>query len=556
MATGAMHGISPDAANEHASNDVQRVSADSQQPNNKPSTGLEHRSITGLGRNSLWRYLTLLVSSAEGLLVAGIALRRLGTSEYGAFALIAAAIGLIGTIDFALSFSVTRSVARDNDRFSEDDRHRARTDVAVAHATYAACGIGGVAATGLILWVLPLFRGSSGVGIADDRLTILLVGLSMAFYLGTAVLEGIPAGRNRFSVTAMGVSLGAVANVAFVVITIHHLHLVALGGGQLIGVVITRIVGAQWVRRNEPWFRFVPRKARRSELRRVMVFALPLLVISVGGQIVATSDLVVIGAFSAAASVALYRVGSLAPSQLIAAVYTGFDGVFPSLSSSSSNKAQEADIAFLTKIVCFATGIAFGALVMLRTDVVTIIMGHSTGLATTVLILFCATWVANTPVHGISLVLVARGRQKTFIPLVTAELVANLVLTIIFVAAFGPIGAAVATLGTIVVSNDLLFPLVVRKELEISAFRIVWEIGFVAIACGAIVAVCSVLPVSNMHPGVARFFAGGGISLVVGTLTGIFLLGQSGRKRFARMLRKTDDGAVGVDSVLPIEGVP
>lgn len=552
--TGVDEQISPSASNDRGFNDIERASHESQRINNGSDSGVGRHSISGLGKNSLWRYLTLLVSSAEGLLVAGIALRRLGTTEYGAFALIAAAIGLIGTLDFALSLSVTRSVARDSERFSEEERARARADVAVAHATYCVCGAAGIAATGLILWVLPLLRGSTSVGIGNDRMTILLVGLSMALYLGTAVLEGIPAGRNRFSVTAAGVSLGALANVGFVLLTIHHLHLVSLGGGQLIGVVVTRIVGAQWVRRNEHWFQFVPTRVGRPALRRAMAFTLPLLVISVGGQVIATTDLVVIGAFAAAASVAYFRVGSLAPNQLIAAIYTGFDGVFPSLSSGSSNDAQEADIAFLTKVVCYVTGVAFGALVMLRKDVVTIIMGHSTSLATTVLILFCATWVANTPVHGLSLVLFARGRQKAFIPLVTAEFLVNLVLTVVFVASFGPTGAAVATLGTIVASNDLLFPWIVRREFGISPFKVVWQIGFVSIACGCIVAAASILPVSSLHPGAGRLFSAIGITIVVGSLVGMVLLGTSGRKRFSGMLRK-ESLAPGADPFVPIEGV-
>jgi len=73
---------------------------------------------------------------------------------------------------------------------------------------------------------------------------------------------------------------------------------------------------------------------------------------------------------STAAAVALYRVGSLGPNQLVSLVYAGFDATFPSLSASSSKEEQENAVAFLTRVACYGAGIGFGTLVMLRVDIV------------------------------------------------------------------------------------------------------------------------------------------------------------------------------------------
>ncbi len=495
--------------------------------------------VTGLGRNALWRYIALGASTAEGIVVAAVALRHLGTTGYGAFALAAATIGLLGTVDFGLALSVMRSVAKDNDSFPQAERDEAKRNVAVAHATYVLFGTAALTATAFVVWLLPLLSKSEGVGLGQDRLTILLVGVSIGLYLATAVFDGIPAGRSRFSVTAVASSAGAAANIVFVVATIGHLHLVALGAGQLIGTIVTRSIGGAWIRLHETWFSMRPTRARRVDLRRVAMFTLPLLVLSVGGQLIAATDLLVIGALSTAAAIALYRVGSLAPNQLISLVYTGFDATFPSLSASSSREDQENAVAFLTRVACYGAGIGFGALIMLRVDIVSLVVGHSSHLATTVLIVFSGVWIANVPVHGLALLLIARGRQSSFIPLVAAEAAANLAMTIGFVFAFGPMGAAYATLVAIVISNDIVLPFVVRREFQMSPHRIVWRDGFPPILIGAAASAVSILPFYTLHEGFGRLIVGATTATGIGLGLGYLLLGPSGRDRFITMMRST-----------------
>ena len=138
---------------------------------------------------------------------------------------------------------------------------------------------------------------------------------------------------------------------------------------------------------------------------------------------------------------------------------------------------------------------------MMRDDVVVVIVGHSSHLASLVLVVFCAAWIANIPVHGLALLLIARGRQGSFIPLVAAEAMANIVLTVCFVEAFGPIGAAEATLLTIAVSNLLILPYVVRREFGFSTFRVVWWNGAVPVAVGLVIPAVIALPFYVLHPG-------------------------------------------------------
>ena len=122
-----------------------------------------------------------------------------GQEQLAASVAVIVGCGALGTIDFGLSLSIMRSVAKDTERFPQLERLRARADVAAANSVYALCGIATLAVTGLVVLWLPLLTKSARIGSGEDRLTILLVGVSIAIYLGTAAYDGIPAGRRSGS---------------------------------------------------------------------------------------------------------------------------------------------------------------------------------------------------------------------------------------------------------------------------------------------------------------------------------------------------------------------
>jgi Na+-driven multidrug efflux pump len=61
--------------------------------------------------------------------------------------------------------------------------------------------------------------------------------------------------------------------------------------------------------------------------------------------------------------------------------------------------------------------------------------------------------------------LVARRQQHALVKLVWCEYLANLVLTAILVAGHGAVGSAVATLITLSISDLLVMPVILRREL-------------------------------------------------------------------------------------------
>ena len=496
--------------------------------------------ISGLGRNALWQYINFFASSLAGIFIVGFALRRLGTAAYGLFALAVAIIGILNTVDFGLRLAVVRATARDSDAFTADERAQARGDVESAHFAYATAGAGAAlvsALGGLVLYVT-----SSGLS-ATEHLpaAIVLIGLSVGISLGTSAYSGVLFGRRQFRVPAIGGVLGTIVELILIVLTIDRLRLVALGLGLLASVGVSQAYGAWWLRHRETWFHLLPRPHNWEAIRRVAVFATPLTIVPLAAQIIPATDLAVVGAVATASAVGLYQAGSAIPGGVIALLFTGFDTIFPHLAGTADSSGQEVAVRFLTRVAAFVGGAAFATVILLRADVIWVMVGQPSALAESVLIVFCGIWMANIPLHGPALLLIAHGRQRLFVPLIAVETTANLALTAPFAIWIGPIGAAVATLVTIVISNLGVFPYLVRHEFP---HNTVWgptAAALVTMAVGAASAAIAVAPLLLLPLGwgrlVAGFLAGG----IVASALGLLFLGDEGRTTLIAMLRQSSD---------------
>lgn len=493
---------------------------------------------SSLGRNVLWSYSGQAASLFSSVVVAAIAFRRLGAPGFGVYALVVSVTNLLGTANFGLNSAVIQATSRDDPAFAEEGRRSARRDIEVAHFAYVALGAMALVGTGVILLVVTHMTVDPSARQDYLPIMIVLLGTATAISLGTSAFAGIPVGRRRFAVNTVSTVVGAVANLVVVVLLLGTIKAGALGAGQLANVVTSRLVNYVWLRREERWFRVAPSRPRRAELRRVVVFALPLLIISLGGQLIATTDLLVVGGVASASAVALYRIGSLAPNQGVTVLFTGVDAALPVLAATPDPSEQERLARFVSRIACLAAGVLYGAMMIFRADVLRILSGHVSLLGQEVLLVFAGVWLVSVPVHCLALLLIARGRQMAFAPLVAGEVVANIALTIVLAIVIGPIGAALATLVTIFLSNQLLLPWVLRGESFDTSPRVVAAEGILWLFGGLLLAGCGGGLYLFLHPGILRLTLGTVSAGVTGLVGGALVLGSSGRSEFAAMLKR------------------
>ncbi len=500
---------------------------------------------SSVGRNVLWSYGGQAVALLSSVIVAAVAFRRLGAPGFGVYAVVVSITSLLATANFGLNTAVIRATSRDDPAFSSAERSSARREVEVAHAAYAGLAGAALVGTAMILVVISQMRLDTSARHDSLPLMVVLLGISTSISLATSAFTGIPIGRRRFAVNTVSGASGALANLIVVMGLLGTARAGALGAGQLASVVLARSIGFIWLRREEPWFRLVPPIPRSSELKRVMVFAAPLVIIALGGQIIATTDLMVVGAVASAVAVAIYRIGSLAPNQASTVLFTGIDTILPVLAGTPDPRAQERLARFASRIASFSAGVLYGAMILFRADVLVVLSGRPSVLGQQVLLAFAGVWLANVPVHCLALLLIARGRQRSFAPLVTAEILANIGLTILLTTSLGPIGAAVATLVTIWLSNQVLLPWFVRRELlALSARGVVTE-GLLFLVIGLIFAGLGGGACLLLRAGLLRLVLGLAGSLTAGSIGGAFLLGPSGRSELVALLRHR--GARGAD---------
>lgn len=495
-------------------------------------------SMGGIGRDVALTYLTPLATAATSLLLLGYAIRHVGTTDYGLFAVLASVIALVTMVDYSLSTSVVRSAAQRAAAGDETAHEVAEMEMSVAHSALVALG-GCVALIGLPIAVLlpSVVRVPSGRESAFFVCAV-LVSLAAGFSLATAAIPGAARGCRHFGAVAVSSLSGAGSRVVLVILLAPRLQLVALGVAQVASVLVDRLLIIGWARRHLPWFPLRPRRFTLASARRVAVFAAPLFLFAIDYQVVTSSDAIVIGALAGPSAVAAYRVGAIIPIQGLVLLATAWTAILPALAGAPSAGDQVALMRFATRILSYVGAICFGVTALFREDLVQLLLGRSDPLAEGVLLLFSVTFAVHLGLHGLFMLLVARNRQHVVAFVVPVELTINLSLTVILVGQVGPWGAALAAAVSYGLSDLILFPFLARREFVPTPGRLIATDSLVPAALGAAVCFLSTLAVRLvLGPSPGRLVLAALLAAGVGGAAGLLALGSGGRAHLVAAVR-------------------
>lgn len=495
-------------------------------------------SADGVGRDVVLTYLTPLATAVTSLLLLGYALRHVGTTDYGLFAILSSIIALVTMVDYSLSTSVVRSAAQRATAANDAARDAAGFEVSVAHSALAVLG-GCVVLLGVpMAYLLPsVIQVPTGRG-SDLFVCTLLISLAAGLSLATAALAGAARGCRLFGALALSSLAGMASRVILVVLLAPRLKLVALGVAQLTSVLVDRVLIAGWIRRRVPWFPFRPRRFTLASARRVAAFAAPLLLFAINYQIVTSSDAIAIGVLVGAPAVAAYRVGAIIPIQTLVLLATAWTAIFPTLAGERSPSAQLALMRFATRILTYVGAICFGVIALFREDVVRLLFGRADPLAELVMLLFSLIFAVHLGLHGLFMLLVARNRQRVVALVVPVELAINLSLTVILVQVFGPWGAALAGVISYGFTDLVLFPFLARREFVPVPARLIATDTLVPALLGGLVCFLATLPCRLLlGPSFARLVVSALLAVAIGGVTGLLMLRNRGRRHLLDALR-------------------
>lgn len=486
--------------------------------------------LGGYVRGVAWTYASVAAAGASTFFLAAWSVRRVGTAQFGVFALVASLTGLLMIFDYAIGLALQRAAARVE---ANVDRRESEAQRAAVHAGHGAYAMLGAVAALLAVGVGGALGVAGSAGVPNLAAVVVLVGLATALQVGTAALPAVAAGCRRFSLRSGATLAGLCVRVAVALLTVGRFGVTGLAGAQLLGVVVDRLVLLSLLGRHVPWFRLRPTRPDAAALREVVGYAVPLLVLNVGAQLFAVSDLLAVGAFVGQSAVGVYQVAALLPVQASGFLMIGYNVAFPALSGSDDPHAQETATAFLTGLFSFVGGAGLGLVAILRADVVHVMLGRPSDMGESVVAVFCAVGVANLTVHGLASLLIARGHQVAMARVVAVELPVNAVLTVWFVLVYGAVGAAVATLVTVVLMDFVVFPLVGRHRFARPVLQVVLRHGLAPAGLGAAVAVAAAWAAALAPPGFPRLVLGAVAAAALGALVGLLVLGPRGRRTLA-----------------------
>jgi O-antigen/teichoic acid export membrane protein len=488
----------------------------------------------GLARHAAWNHTATAASLACSLVIMALAFRELPAADVGIYSVAVATMALLAGLDQAVGLAVSRGVSRGLGGLAKTEESSAalRAAQAMLVAGAAAALTVGAAALGLTAALdrsaLPGWQG-----------WVMAAGLLLALVvrLPTAILPAVANGRRDFRSLGSASLLASLVSLALVATLLPSLGLAALGLSQLVGLLVSRLLLIPPLRRSGGLPRLLVRHAPRDEVREVAGYAGPALLLALAAQAITWSDLVLVSGLVGPGASGLYRVAALVPTQLASLLYQGYDVVFPLLTRNRVADQMRFSRLLLT-VFSAGAGVAFAGVLWTSGDVVSIFTGGRDPLAVTVLMIFCGVWALNVPNHGLSLLLMAQGLQRRIVRIVLVEAAANVVLTVVLVLTVGAWGAALATLVTLGISNVVVMPLALRRDLP-GAVSLTLRCGLLPLVVSGGLTVLALLAVSGLAHGWAGFSVDAVLAVALGIAAAAIAGGPAGRRALRDSLARS-----------------
>jgi O-antigen/teichoic acid export membrane protein len=420
-------------------------------------------------RNVISNWGAYALAMAVNFFMSPYVVRHLGNTGYGVWTLIISLTGYLGLLDLGVRGAVTRYVAK----FHAEATHERASNVASsAMLIFSSAGMIAILVSMLLatfvvgrLQIPPQFLGTA-------RIVLVLIGLNIATSLMNGVFGGVLVGLQRFDLTnGIEITNNMLRAATIVIMLKLGYGIVALALIQL-GFTLALLVASWWLSRHlYPELRISLRSADRAGVRLIFSFSLFSFLLHVGGSLIYASDNVVIGAFLPVSAVTFYAIGG----NLAQYTRTLVGGISQTMTPLASSTEARKDHKLLEKVVLFSS--SAGTMVVLPVALTMMIRANTfigiwmgaqyselSGKVASVLSLTLMLWAAISVTGGS---LLGLGKHRPLVPMMLAEGVCNLALSIFLVRRMGVVGVAWGTVIPSLISTLVLWPWYIRRALGI-----------------------------------------------------------------------------------------
>ena len=224
-----------------------------------------------ISRNLVIYWLAFLITAIVSFFMSPFVVGQLGTTAYGAWALLGALLGYLALLDFGVRGTVTRYVAH---RYATGD-HKGSSEIASAGIVmFGLLGTIALLVSGVFAFLSPLLFNLPASLIADTQIILVVGGLTTAVTFVGAVFGGVVAGLERFDISSgIDIFVTVVRTIAVVVVLSAGYGLVSLALVHLGASIVSGVASWLAVRRLYPELRLSMSAPLIPHMRTILSFS-------------------------------------------------------------------------------------------------------------------------------------------------------------------------------------------------------------------------------------------------------------------------------------------
>ncbi|MEP6492874.1 MAG: oligosaccharide flippase family protein [bacterium] len=428
-----------------------------------------------MAKSILSNWGTFVFSAGINFVLSPIVVRALGETQYGAWFLLSSVVGYLGLLDLGVRSAVTRYMAR---FYAAGDHSSANRLYSAAFRIFSVGGVLAILIASVMALVLDRVFKIPPELFHVARIVTVLSGVSVGLSLVSGVFGGVLIGLERFDYSnAIEIGVSAARAVAIVVALRSGYGLIALAVLQIAATLARALATVFYTRRLYPQLDIVPRTWDRESSRLIFGFGLTASLLHVTSSLMLYSDSLVIGAFLPIGMVTYFAIaGNL--SEYARAVVSGISQTLTprisALQAGGEDSALQSAVLTSARLASLVV-LPIAATFMVRgSSFVGLWMGPEYAhLAGQVLLALSFTLVTIGGYQVVAAAMFGISKHGGLIPIFIGEAVANLILSILLVRAYGVIGTALGTMIPRLIVSAVIGPWYVRRTLGIS-LRTFW----------------------------------------------------------------------------------
>ena len=423
-----------------------------------------------ISRNLVIYWLAFLITAIVSFFMSPFVVGQLGTTAYGAWALLGALLGYLALLDFGVRGTVTRYVAH---RHATGD-HKGSSEIASAGIVmFGLLGTIALLVSGVFAFLSPLLFNLPASLIADTQIILVVGGLTTAVTFVGAVFGGVVAGLERFDISSgIDIFVTVVRTIAVVVVLSAGYGLVSLALVHLGASIVSGVASWLAVRRLYPELRLSFRAPLMPHMRTILSFSVFLSALHFFTVLVYHSDALIIAVFLPVSSVTYFAIaGNLCDyaRQVASAISMQMTPRVSAMTAIGSSDVGE-EILRAARLATLLTAPIAITFFIRGESFINLWMGVEYGpvsgeilqVLALVVLLGGARLVATSSIIGVN-------KHRSILPFFALEAVSNIVLSAVLARPFGVVGVAIGTLIPSLIVNLGFIPRLLDKAIGIPA---------------------------------------------------------------------------------------